>query len=55
MGAVVRLPTVRPVMDYRRTSLFCRNLGLLLSNGLMLTAALRVVAETMDSAVGQLA
>ena len=49
VGAVVRLPIVRPIMDYRRTSLFCRNLGLLLSNGVTLTAALRVLAETMEA------
>ncbi len=49
VGAVVRFPIVRPIMDYRRTSLFCRNLGLLLSNGVTLTAALRVLAETMEA------
>ena len=49
VGAVVRVPIVRPIMDYRRTSLFCRNLGLLLSNGVTLTAALRVLAETMEA------
>ena len=49
VGALVRLPIVRPIMDYRRTSLFCRNLGLLLSNGVTLTAALRILADTMEA------
>lgn len=49
MGAVARLPVVRPIMDSRRTSLFCRNLGLLLSNGVTLTSALRILAETMEA------
>ena len=49
VGALVRLPIVRPIMDYRRTSLFCRNLGLLLSSGVTLTAALRILADTMEA------
>ena len=49
VGALVRLPVVRPIMDYRRTSLFCRNLGLLLSNGVTLPAALRILADTMEA------
>ena len=47
--AIVRLPVVRPILDYRRTSLFCRNLGLLLTNGVTLPAALRVLADTMEA------
>ena len=38
-----------PNLDYRRTSLFCRNLGLLLSNGVTLPAALRILADTMEA------
>jgi general secretion pathway protein F len=47
--ALARLPIVRPIMDYHRTGLFCRNLGLLLSSGVMLTSALRILVDTMES------
>ena len=33
IDAVSRLPLVRPILGYRRTALFCRNLGLLLGSG----------------------
>jgi general secretion pathway protein F len=49
VSALGRLPIVRPIMDCHRTSLFCRNLGLLLSSGVMLTTALRILAETMEA------
>ena len=49
LGAVSRLPLVRPVMSYHRTTLFCRNLGLLLSSGVTLTAALRILADMMGA------
>ena len=45
--AVERLPLVSPVLGYRRTALFCRNLGLLLSSGVTLPASLRVLADMM--------
>ncbi|HZZ63078.1 MAG TPA: type II secretion system F family protein [Roseiarcus sp.] len=50
--ALGRLPLVGPIMDYRRTSLFCRNLGLLLSSGVTLAAALRILAEAMEASGG---
>jgi general secretion pathway protein F len=46
---IARLPLVRPIMEYRRTGLFCRNLSLLLSSGVTLTSTLRILAETMDA------
>ncbi|HKN27345.1 MAG TPA: type II secretion system F family protein [Roseiarcus sp.] len=46
-GALTRLPVVRPIMDSHRASLFCRNLGLMLSSGVSLTAALRILADAM--------
>jgi general secretion pathway protein F len=49
MGVVARLPLVRGVMSYHRTTLFCRNLGLLLSSGVTFTASLRILAEMMSS------
>lgn len=48
-GALARLPFIRPIMDYRRATLFCRNLSLLLSSGVTLPAALRILADTMDA------
>jgi general secretion pathway protein F len=50
--ALERLPLVGSIMNYRRTSLFCRNLGLLLSSGVTVAAALRIVAETMEASGG---
>ena len=49
VGALAQLPVVRPIVEYRRTSLFCRNLGLMLSNGVALPQALRILAETMET------
>jgi general secretion pathway protein F len=49
MGGVARLPLVRPVMSYHRTTLFCRNLSLLLSSGVTLTASLRILSEMMGA------
>jgi general secretion pathway protein F len=47
--AASRLPLVREVLGYRRTALFCRNLGLLLASGVTLPSSLRVLAEMMAS------
>ena len=49
MSAFARLPGVRTVFDYYRTALFCRNLGMLLSGGVTLSASLRILAEIMAS------
>jgi general secretion pathway protein F len=50
--ALERLPVVGPIMNYRRTSLFCRNLGLLLSSGVTVAAALRILADAMEASGG---
>ena len=50
LGAAARLPLVRPVMSYRLTALFCRNLGLLLASGVTLTASLKILADMMAAA-----
>ncbi len=42
-----RLPLVRPVLSYRRTALFCRNLSLLLGSGVTLSSSLRILADIM--------
>jgi general secretion pathway protein F len=47
IGVAARLPLVRQVMSYHRTTLFCRNLSLLLSSGVTLTASLRILADMM--------
>jgi general secretion pathway protein F len=47
-----RLPVVRPAMEYHRAGLFCRNLGLLLSSGVTLTASLRILADIMATTGG---
>ena len=49
---VSRLPVVRPAMEYHRAGLFCRNLGLLLSSGVTLTASLRILADIMATTGG---
>jgi general secretion pathway protein F len=47
--AATRLPIVRPAMDAYRTALFCRNLSLLLSSGVTLSASLRILVDIMSS------
>ncbi len=45
--AVARLPLVGKVMSFHRTSIFCRNLGVLLGSGVALTTTLRILADMM--------
>ena len=47
--AVARAPLVGPILEYKQTGLFCRNLNLLLSSGVTLVAALRILADTMEA------
>jgi general secretion pathway protein F len=49
MNLLTRLPMVREVMKFYRTSLFCRNLGLLLGSGVNLTTTLRILVDMMAS------
>src|SRR3984893_9723674 len=49
MNTVTRLQIVREVMKFYRTSLFCRNLGLLLGSGGNLTTTLRILVDMMSS------
>jgi general secretion pathway protein F len=49
LRTVARLPLVRPVISYHRTTLFCRNLGLLLSSGVTLVASLRILGDMMET------
>ena len=42
------LAQVRPIIDYHRTGRFCRSL-MMLSSGVMLTSALRILVDTMEA------
>ncbi|HEV7408067.1 MAG TPA: type II secretion system F family protein [Bradyrhizobium sp.] len=48
-NTLTRLPAIRDVMMSYRTSLFCRNLGLLLGSGVNLTTTLRILVDMMGS------
>jgi general secretion pathway protein F len=48
-NALTRLPAIREVMTFYRTSLFCRNLGVLLGSGVTLTTTLRILVDMMSS------
>jgi general secretion pathway protein F len=50
MSQVSRLPVVRPVLNFYRTALFCRNLGILLGSGVTLTTTLRILIDIMATA-----
>jgi general secretion pathway protein F len=43
--ALMRLPLVRSVVTFHVTGLFCRNLSVLLSSGMTLSSALRILAD----------
>jgi general secretion pathway protein F len=45
---VSRLPGISSIFRYYRTSLFCRNLGILLGSGVTLTATLRILINIMS-------
>jgi len=45
---VSRLPGISGIFRFYRTSLFCRNLGVLLGSGVSLTATLRILVDIMS-------
>lgn len=47
IAEVSRLPGVRTIFNFYRTALFCRNLGILLSSDVTLTATLRILVDIM--------
>ena len=47
IGAVGRMPGLAGIFRFYRTTLFCRNLGVLLGSGLSLTATLRILVDIM--------
>jgi len=54
LAQLARLPIIRPVMNFHRTALFCRNLGILLASGVTLTTTLRILIDIM-AATGNVA
>jgi general secretion pathway protein F len=42
-----RLPLIKPILSYHRTTLFCRNLGVLLASAVPLTTTLRILVDMM--------
>lgn len=51
-GALGKLPLVRTVLMFRRSAVFCRNLAILLGNGVTLSAALRIIVDVMATGEG---
>lgn len=49
VDALGHIPFVDRILEYRRTALFCRNLGLLLTSGVGLAPALRIIVDIMAS------
>ncbi|HSY56605.1 MAG TPA: type II secretion system F family protein [Bradyrhizobium sp.] len=47
MSIVARIPGIANIFQFYRTSLFCRNLAVLLSSGVNLTATLRILVDIM--------
>jgi general secretion pathway protein F len=47
MSGISRVPGIAGVFLFYRTSLFCRNLGVLLGSGVNLTATLRILVDIM--------
>jgi general secretion pathway protein F len=47
-NTMARLPLLKSLLMFHTTGLFCRNLGLLLSSGVTLSAALRVLIDLLD-------
>ncbi|GAH42107.1 unnamed protein product, partial [marine sediment metagenome] len=47
VGAVSRIPGIASIFQFYRTTLFCRNLGVLLGSGVDLSATLRILVDIM--------
>ncbi|WP_036259490.1 type II secretion system F family protein [Methylocapsa aurea] len=47
MEAIAHVPIVNRILSFHRTSVFCRNLGVLLGSGVPLTSTLRILADMM--------
>jgi len=44
---ISRLPLIKPMLTYHRTTLFCRNLGVLLASAVPLPTTLRILVDMM--------
>jgi general secretion pathway protein F len=53
IGGLSRMPVISTIFKYYRTSLFCRNLGVLLGSGVNLTATLRILVDIMAVTGGE--
>ncbi len=47
-AAFARLPLLRAILSFHRAAVFCRNLGILLGNGVTLTTALRIIIDVVS-------
>jgi general secretion pathway protein F len=47
MGGLAHLPFIGRILEFHRTSIFCRNLGVLLASGVPLATTLRILADLM--------
>jgi general secretion pathway protein F len=47
INLAARLPLIHPMLTYHRTTLFCRNLGVLLASAVPLTTTLRILVDMM--------
>jgi len=47
VGAAARVPGLAGIFQFYRTTLFCRNLGVLLGSGVSLTGTLRILVDIM--------
>jgi general secretion pathway protein F len=47
VNTISRIPGIAGIFDFYRTTLFCRNLGVLLGSGVSLTATLRILVDIM--------
>ena len=47
IAQISRLPVARTILNFHQTAVFCRNLGVLLANGVTLTTTLRILVEVM--------
>ncbi len=55
LDALAHVPYISRMLNFHRTSVFCRNLGVLLSSGVPLTVTLRILADLMATTGGSAA
>src|SRR5215831_7022918 len=55
LGALAHVPFISRILTFHRTSLFCRNLGVLLASGVPLAVTLRILADLMATTGGSAA